>query len=351
MSNYVVSDTSLGSVADAIRTKGGTSAPLEYPQGFIDAIDAISGGGDEPIPEDGKTRIFIHIAEGTPDNRLTFYSRFTASTANNTTVDWGDGTSETLGSTTATDYSHKYSEGGDYVITLTVNSGTISFEGTSGNSGYSIYGSRVNSNNHNRSRIKRIIFGDNVTSVGNYACYYCYSLESITISDSVTSIGANTFYQCYALTSITIPNSVTSIGASAFNNCYALTSATIPDGVTSIGDNAFNNCYALASITIPDGVTSIGASAFYQCYALASITIPDSVTSIGRGAFYNCYGISEYHFKPTTPPALVNTNAFGNIPSDCIIYVPYSEDHSILNAYQQATNWSSYSSKMQEEPT
>ena len=105
MSNYIVSDTSLGSVADAIRTKGGTSAPLTYPQGFIDAIDDIQtgggsaviqslsvtqngtytapsgvdgyspvtvnvSGGDTPIPEDGKTRIFIHIAEETPDNCL-----------------------------------------------------------------------------------------------------------------------------------------------------------------------------------------------------------------------------------------------------------------------------------------
>ena len=142
MSNdyYVVSGDSLRDVADTIRTKGGTSAQLEYPDDWKDAINAISGGGtptiqslsvtqngtytapsgvdgyspvtvnvsggDEPIPDDGKTRIFIHIAEGTPDNRLTFYLRFTASTANNTTVDWGDGVSETLGSNTATNYPH-----------------------------------------------------------------------------------------------------------------------------------------------------------------------------------------------------------------------------------------------------
>lgn len=280
MSNYIVSDTSLGSVADAIRTKGGTSAPLTYPQGFIDAVNAISGGGDEPIPEDGKTRIFIHIAEGTPDNRLTFYLRFTASEANNTTVDWGDGVSETLGSTTATNYSHKYPSGGDYVITMTVNSGTISFEGTSGSSGYSIYGARVTSsiNHHNRSRIKRIIFGDDVTSIGDYACYGCYGLESVTISDNTTNIGEQVFNICYGLT---------------------------------------------------------------------SITIPDSVTSIEAGVFYSCNGMSEYHFKPTTPPTLVNVNAFNNIPSDCIIYVPQGS----LNAYKTATNWSSYASKIREEPT
>lgn len=46
MADYVVSDTSLGAVADAIREKGGTSEPLEFPDGFLTAIGEISGGGD-----------------------------------------------------------------------------------------------------------------------------------------------------------------------------------------------------------------------------------------------------------------------------------------------------------------
>ena len=324
MDNYVVSDTSLGSVANKIREKGGTSAPLEYPQGFIDAIDAISGGGDEPIPDDGKTRIWIHIAEGTPDNRLTFYLRFTASEADNTTVDWGDGTVETKGSTTATNYSHKYSQGGDYIIAMTVNSGTIRFVGTSGNNGYSIYGIRTTNNYHNRFRIRKIVIGDSVISIENYA-----------------------FYQCSALTSITIPDSVTSIATHAFYQCFALTSIAIPDSVTSIATYAFFQCFALTSIAIPDSVTSIGASAFYQCFALTSIAIPDSVTSIGTSAFNECYSMSEYHFKPTTPPTVASSNAFNAIPSGCIIYVPQGS----LSAYQSATNYSNVASRMQEEPT
>ena len=325
MSNYIVSDTSLGSVADAIRTKGGTSAPLTYPQGFIDAIDAISGGGDEPIPEDGKTRIWIHIAEGTPDNRLTFYLRFTASVANNTTVDWGDGVSETLGSTTATNYPHKYPSGGDYIITMTVNSGTIAFEGDSNNR---IYGSGASANSYNRARIIRIIFGGNVTSIGDYACNNCYGLKSVTIPDSVTSIGSGTY-------------------GVVFSSCYNLQSITIPNNVTSIRSSVFNSCYNLQSVIIPDSVTSIEQRAFYLCYSLTKIIIPDSVTSIGANAFYNCYGMSEYHFKPTTPPALASINAFGSISSDCIIYVPQGS----LNAYKTATNWSTIASQMQEEPT
>lgn len=45
MSNYIVSDTSLTSIANAIRTKGGTNAALEYPDGFVQAIGEIEGGG------------------------------------------------------------------------------------------------------------------------------------------------------------------------------------------------------------------------------------------------------------------------------------------------------------------
>lgn len=43
-----VLDAGLTSVADAIRQKGGTSASLSFPQGFVDAIGEISGGEDEP---------------------------------------------------------------------------------------------------------------------------------------------------------------------------------------------------------------------------------------------------------------------------------------------------------------
>lgn len=45
MTEYITTDTELISVADAIRTKGGTSTALEWPTDFVDAIDAISGGG------------------------------------------------------------------------------------------------------------------------------------------------------------------------------------------------------------------------------------------------------------------------------------------------------------------
>ena len=282
------------------------------------------GGGDEPEPTDGKTHIWIHIDPDTPANRLTFPLYFGQSVANGVTVDWGDGSAtETFGGTSATVHNHTYATGGDYEITLEVTDGTLNLTGTSGSNGYAIYGSKANANSYNRGRIRRVHIGDGVTSIGQYC-----------------------FQNCYALKKVSGMGDVTSIGTYAFSYCHSLTSITIPDGVTSIENDVFYYCYLLANVTIPDGVTSIGNNAFSYCHPFTSITIPDGVTSIGTYAFSYCYGMAKYHLLPTTPPTLSSANAFNGIPSDCIIYVPVGS----LEAYQTATNWSTYASKMREEP-
>ena len=45
MAKYVTTDTSITSIANAIRTKGGTSEALTYPNGFVNAINNIPSGG------------------------------------------------------------------------------------------------------------------------------------------------------------------------------------------------------------------------------------------------------------------------------------------------------------------
>ena len=338
-------------IADAIRDKNGTEETYK-PREMAAAIGDIEtgGGGDEPEPTDGKTHIWIHIDPDTPANRLTFQLYFGQSVANGVTVDWGDGSvTETFAGTSATIHNHTYATGGDYEITLEVTNGTLNLTGTSASSGYAIYGSKENLNAYNRSRIRRVHIGDGVPSIGQYCFWYCYALEKVTGMGDVASIGTYAFYACYSISSITIPSGVTSIGNNAFSYCSSLTSISIPNSVTSIGVTTFSNCSSLSSITIPDGITSIGVNTFNYCYALASITLPDSITSIKASAFSYCYSMSECHLLPSTPPTLANTSAFSNIPSDCIFYVPYSEDHGILEAYKTATNWSTYANYMQEE--
>lgn len=45
MADYLVTDTELSAVADAIREKGDTSAVLEWPNGYVSAVEDIETGG------------------------------------------------------------------------------------------------------------------------------------------------------------------------------------------------------------------------------------------------------------------------------------------------------------------
>ena len=47
MAEYLVQDSSLNDIADAIRKKGGTSDALAFPDGFVNAIGAIQSGGQD----------------------------------------------------------------------------------------------------------------------------------------------------------------------------------------------------------------------------------------------------------------------------------------------------------------
>ena len=403
MAEYLTNTTDLTKVASAIREKGGTSDPLVYPDGFVTAIQAIQTGGsstpgtlgditfydydgtivtswtlaelatktalpDYPshnglicqgwnwsladlktanrkmnvgamyITDDGKTRIYIRLEEGRTSPVLSVCPNGTVD------IDWGDGTTHytlTGSSTSKAVYTsaHNYAAPGDYVIQLTV-TGSMGF----GSNGLLMYTSKFDSRNSvYRNAIRKVELGSGVTSIGDIAFGFCYSLSSITIPDSVTSMGYGAFSDCYSLSSITIPDGFTSIGNSAFSNCHSLSSIIIPDGVTSIGEYQFSSCYSLSSITIPDGVTSIDICTFQTCSSLSSITIPDGVTSIGEYAFQACDGMRYYDFSACTAiPALSNKNVFNNIPSDCQMLIP----SSLYNNWKAATNWATYASKM-----
>ena len=58
---YSVNQSDLVSVANAIRTKGGTSETLVFPDGFVSAVQAIqTGGGGDSVTDDGDGNITIN---------------------------------------------------------------------------------------------------------------------------------------------------------------------------------------------------------------------------------------------------------------------------------------------------
>ncbi len=172
-----------------------------------------------------------------------------------------------------------------------------------------------------------LVIPSSITTIRDYAFYYCQGLTSVTIPSSVTSIGNYAFFSCNGITSASIPNSIRTIGNYAFSNCQALTGAlTIPNSVTTIGNYAFSSCYALTSLSIGNSVTSIGDLAFYNCRGLTSMTvssgntvydsredcnaiietasnkllfgckntiIPNTVKTLGNRAFYGCTGLTS----------------------------------------------------------
>ena len=284
------------------------------------APDGVVWVGQMYVTDDGKNRIYIHIVDkALCSMRLNFAVNGTV------VVDWGDNTAtETVTGTSLTTRKqtgvHTYSDIGDYVVTISVTSGSMAFYSTTSYGLISHQTSSTQGENRAFSNmVSKIEIGNN-TNIGAYSFSYCYSLGSITIPNAVTSIGNNAFSNCYSLGSITIPNAVTSIGSSAFSYCYSLGSTTIPNTVTSIGSNAFSYCNSLGSITIPNAVTSIGSIAFSGCSSIGSITIPNTVTSIGSSAFSSCSSLDSI----TIPNAVtsIGSSAFSNCYSLDSITIP-----------------------------
>ena len=180
--------------------------------------------------------------------------------------------------------------------------------------GYAFYGC---------SSLTSIEIPASVTSIRNYAFSHCSGLASINVNENnekYKSIDGVLFDKNVskiieypegkAGTEYIIPEGITSIGEYAFFYCSGLTSIEIPTSVTSIGSYAFDGCSNLTSIEIPEGITSIGYAAFKVCSSLTRIEIPASVISIEGHAFEDCSSLTIY----TNNDYVVSYATENNIP-------------------------------------
>ncbi len=92
-------------------------------------------------------------------------------------------------------------------------------------------------------KIKKLIIGENVETIGKRAFSGCIKLASVNMKSPVLkTIDDNAFFNCKSLKSYTVSTGVTTIGARAFMNCKKLTKITFKGkNVKKINANAFKN--------------------------------------------------------------------------------------------------------------
>lgn len=177
------------------------------------------------------------------------------------------------------------------------------------------------------SNFSKVIIGDGVTSVGDYAFYDCSSLTSLTLPESVTSIGDGAFSNCSGLTGdLLLPESLVSIGTQAFYGCIGYNGKlVIGSNVREIKDIAFTRSTSIGNSYIENKYYFLNFSEVI----CKSIVVPSAVAAHSESWSYSTLYVTNYK----------GTFGFFQIePSQCTLYVPTG----IKSAYEVANGWKQF---------
>ncbi|MCR5835202.1 MAG: leucine-rich repeat domain-containing protein [Lachnospiraceae bacterium] len=186
-----------------------------------------------------------------------------------------------------------------------------------------IPGTVIEANRICSSNLEKVVIGEGVREIHDYAFQYSYKLTSVKLPESLEKIGRYAFYADRSITDIEIKQGVRRIEYAAFQYCSSLKSIDIPEACTYIGAGAFEYCDNLESVRLPDIVTTdaqafannpkmanvefyhsnapregeeapkIGNDTFLNAISLESIIIPEGYDTLMLNAFYNCSNLKE----------------------------------------------------------
>lgn len=216
----------------------------------------------------------------------------------------------------------------------------------------------------NGSGITSISSLGHISKMYNNSGYYgpfkgCKKLTEITLPNELIDLNGGWFRDCTSLTTIHWnSNNITRVNYTFQNTRLEIDDLSLPSltylGQWSFSDTRIKKVSNLGSITtLDESSASYVSSPFYNCRLLEEITLPATFTNFKRRPFRKCTSLNKVIMLCTTPPTTVATISYmfegaSAAYNTCKFYVPYSEDHSVLNAYQTATNWSAVASRIFE---
>ena len=136
--------------------------------------------------------------------------------------------------------------------------------------------------------IKKVQFGEDVTSVGAYAFYGCTNLTQVSLPAGLTRVEGYAFAFCSNLMEVNLPDTVDRIRDFTFYGCSALSFVTIPESTQVIGKYAYAGCSSLTNVAVPDSVIKIEDYGFAWCSSLTDITLSKTIPEIGNNVFFGC---------------------------------------------------------------